>query len=225
MNTTWKATYYLEGITVTPESDVITNTDASAIWEITVNGTQATIKNAASGYLYIEKSNTYYNIKLGENETDNKFTYELTTDKGWKFNSVTYTDRLLEYYISKTRWAFHTSADAPIYLYKQQSGGTTTYWTTAPNCTPVEPCVLTSITLNTDNAKTAFVEGEEFTFAGLQVTAHYSNCADKLVTDFTVVTPSMAVGTRDVTVSYTENEVTKTATYQITVTSLSAQLL
>lgn len=135
MSTTWKDTYYLSPTAVTPASDVITTTDATIVWSITVSGSQVTISNADAGNLYIEQSGSYYNIKLGDNTTDNKFTYSVT-DGNWLFRSATYTDRVLEYYSSKSRWAYYTSADAPVYLYKQQSEATgTTYHTTSPDCT------------------------------------------------------------------------------------------
>ena len=85
-------------------------------------------------------------------------------------------------------------------------------------CGPVEPCVLTGITLNTDNVKKNFVTGETFSAAGLVVKAQYSNCSDKTVTPTAVSTPDMSVaGEKTVTVSYTEEEVTKENTYTITV--------
>lgn len=150
MNTTWKATYYLEGATVTPNEDVITTTDASIIWTIAVNNNEISFLNSeSSDYLYIETSTsgtkTYYNIKLGNNTTDNKYTYSVTNGE-WTFTSATYTDRVLEYHVANTRWAYYTGGDAPIYLYKQQSEtGSTTYHTTAPNC-----CTAT-ITITSNN--------------------------------------------------------------------------
>ena len=127
MSTEWKDTYYLAGKDVTPSNDVITTQDASIIWNIALGSNYITIQNASAGYLYIEQSGTYYNIKLGDNQTANKFTYEIDATKGWLLKSVTYSDRLLEYYTGKTRWAFYNSSDAPVYLYKQQMSGGTHY--------------------------------------------------------------------------------------------------
>ncbi len=85
--------------------------------------------------------------------------------------------------------------------------------------THCEACELTDITLNTDNVTKAFTTGDTFSSAGLVVTANYSNCGSKTVTPTDVSTPNMNVaGNKTVTVTYTENEVTKTATYDITVT-------
>ena len=144
LSTTWKDTYYLAPTTVTPNADVITTTDGTIIWQITVSNNQATLHNATAGYLYIEKSGTYYNIKLGNNTTDNKFTYSVSAGN-WLFTSVTYSTRVLEYYTSRTRWAYYTAADAPVYLYKQQEETTgTTYYTTSTVC----QCTVTVVSAN-----------------------------------------------------------------------------
>ncbi len=99
------------------------------------------------------------------------------------------------------------------------AGGGTSYSDYSLSCGAAVECELTGITLNIDNVKKAFTTGDEFTSAGLVVTAKYSNCQDKNKTSKSVVTaPAMNVaGTKDVKVSYTEGDVTKEATYQITV--------
>ena len=144
MSTTWKDTYYLGYVTVTPSNDVISTTDGTIIWNIAVSNNQASIYNATSKYLYIEQSGSYYNIKLGDNTTANKFTYGVSSGN-WLFTSVTYNTRVLEFYTTRDRWAYHTAADAPVYLYKQQSNSSTTYTDYSTSCsTPV----LYEITVN-----------------------------------------------------------------------------
>ena len=100
------------------------------------------------------------------------------------------------------------------------SGSGATYSEYSLSCGAAVDCELTGITLNTDNVKKTFVTGDTFTSEGLVVTANYSNCNDKNKTSKSVVTaPDMTVaGTKDVKVSYTEGDVTKEASYQITVT-------
>lgn len=100
------------------------------------------------------------------------------------------------------------------------SGSGATYSDYSLTCGAAVDCELTGITLNTDNVKKAFVTGDTFTSEGLVVTANYSNCNDKNKTSKSVVTaPDMSsAGTKDVKVSYTEGDVTKEASYQITVT-------
>ncbi len=80
-------------------------------------------------------------------------------------------------------------------------------------------CSLSSISLNTTSVQKTFVTGATLDYTGLVVTANYSNCSSQTVEPTTVtVSPSMATaGEKTVTVSYTENSVTRTATYLITV--------
>ena len=77
---------------------------------------------------------------------------------------------------------------------------------------------LDSITLS-GTYKTEFEVGDTFSYDGLVVTAHYTNGgADKVVTGYVVSVPDMSTpGEKTITVTYTENEVTKTATYKINV--------
>ena len=118
---------------------------------------------------------------------------------------------------SSPRFACYTSGQKAVQLCKMGSGAS--YKDYSLNCGTVEPCVLAAISLNTDNVKKTFTVGETFNSTGLVVTAAYSNCSDKTVTPTSVTTPDLtAAGNKTVTVSYTENNVTKTATYQISVT-------
>ena len=98
--------------------------------------------------------------------------------------------------------------------------GSASYSGFSTDCTAPDPCALTSISLNTDGVKKAFTTNETFNADGLVVTANYSNCSSKTVTPNSVSTPDMSSnGNKTVTVSYTENAVTKTATYNITVSA------
>lgn len=79
---------------------------------------------------------------------------------------------------------------------------------------------LSSITLDTTNVQTTFSVGDTFNYTGLVVTAHYTDSSSKTVTPSSVSTPSTATtGDKSVTVTYTENDVAKTANYTITVTA------
>ena len=81
---------------------------------------------------------------------------------------------------------------------------------------------LSSISLDTSDAKTTFIVGETFDYTGLVVTANYDDGTSDIVTPTSVSSPNMSsAGTKTVTVSYTEDGVTKTATYNITVTTAS----
>lgn len=77
---------------------------------------------------------------------------------------------------------------------------------------------LTDISLDIENAKTEFDVGDTFEYDGLVVTANYDDDTSDTVTPTSVSTPDLTTaGTKEVTVTYTENGVTKTATYDITV--------
>ena len=79
---------------------------------------------------------------------------------------------------------------------------------------------LSSIAITTPPTKSTYTAGESFDKTGMVVTATYSDSSTAEVTSYTV-TPSGALATTDtsVTVSYTEGDVTKTATQNITVNS------
>ena len=77
---------------------------------------------------------------------------------------------------------------------------------------------LTSITLD-GTYPTTFETGDAFSYEGMVVTAHYDGADDATVTtsaEFSGYDMSVA-DTYEVTVSYTEGEITKTAKYNITV--------
>ncbi len=80
------------------------------------------------------------------------------------------------------------------------------------------PVVLDSIKITQEPAKTTYKEGESFDPAGMVVTAVYSDKTEKAVTGYSC-TPSGKLATSDktVTISYTEENVTKTADLTIKV--------
>jgi len=88
------------------------------------------------------------------------------------------------------------------------------------NVTETPSKVLSSISLNTDSVKLVFTVNEQFTYAGLIVTANYLNETYAIVTPTSVSTPDMTTtGSKTITVSYTEEGVTKTSEYVILVSS------
>jgi len=86
---------------------------------------------------------------------------------------------------------------------------------------PEEEPVLESITITEPPAKTTYTVGETLDLTGLVVTAKYSDGSEKAVTGY-VTTPAGGTaldtaGTVSVTVSYTEGDITKTASFDIQV--------
>lgn len=83
--------------------------------------------------------------------------------------------------------------------------------------------VLTSITIS--GQTTSLARGSTFSFGGT-VTAHYSNGTTANVTSQSTFSGynMNTAGTYTVTVSYTENSITKTTTYTLTVTKAWSQI-
>ena len=82
------------------------------------------------------------------------------------------------------------------------------------------PAELSSITLDTTNVQTIFAVNDTFNYTGLVVTAHYSDATSAVVTPTSVSSPDMtSTGQKTVTVTYEENDVSKSGSYNITVNS------
>lgn len=77
---------------------------------------------------------------------------------------------------------------------------------------------INSIDITTAPIKTTYIEGQNFDASGMKVTANYNDGTSKEVTNYTISDGNnLAIGKTTVTVSYTENGVTKTTTQAITV--------
>ena len=86
---------------------------------------------------------------------------------------------------------------------------------TPPDPQPPETVTLVSITVS--GQTTSYQVGDTFSFDGT-CTATYSDNSQQIVTPTSVSTPSMSTsGIKTITVSYTENGITKTTTYTISV--------
>ncbi len=94
--------------------------------------------------------------------------------------------------------------------------GTMAYFYKVVESTPTTEPILSSISLS--GQKTTFTVGDTFSFDGI-VTATYSDSSTDDVTDSTTFSGynMSTAGTQEVTASYTEGGVTKTAKYNITV--------
>ena len=78
--------------------------------------------------------------------------------------------------------------------------------------------VLTGISITTQPDKTTYAVGGSFDSTGMVVTATYDTGKTKEVTGFTFSPQTFSsAGTKTITISYTENGVTKTATLSVTV--------
>ena len=78
---------------------------------------------------------------------------------------------------------------------------------------------LTGIAVTTAPSNTSYIEGQNFDASGMKVTATYDNGTSKEITDYTIKDGNnLSLGKTSVTISYTENGITKTTTQNITVT-------
>ena len=81
-----------------------------------------------------------------------------------------------------------------------------------------EPAVLESIAITTPPTKTEYVLGETFSKAGMVVTAYYDNDTSHAVNNYTwSPTTALTFDDKEITISYTEDGVTKTAKQPISV--------
>lgn len=114
-----------------------------------------------------------------------------------------HTTRTQIRYNSSDLFACYSSGQNPVYLWKA-----------------VTPKVLDSISINTTNVQTTFTVGDTFNYTGLVVTANYTDSTSATVSPTSVSTPDLSsTGNKTVTVTYTENAVSKTAQYNVTVNS------
>ena len=83
---------------------------------------------------------------------------------------------------------------------------------------PVTEKTLTKIEIAEKPTKTTYTEGDTFDKTGMKIIATYSDGTTKVVTSYTI-SPSGKLSTSDkkITITYTENGVTKSATQTITV--------
>ena len=181
------------------------------------------VQGNTTGTFALMNGSNYLSWSSGNSLTT---TGSLTANSSWKIsfssgdaviiNSSDET-RSIRWNSSSPRFACYTSGQKAVQLYKMGSGASYSNYSTTCGEAP-QTCQLVGITLNTQNVKTSFFKGDAFTYDGLIVTAAYSNCVNKVVTPTNVSTPDMStVGTKTVTVTYTENAVTKTKDYSITV--------
>lgn len=80
--------------------------------------------------------------------------------------------------------------------------------------------LLESLTLDTEKVKKEYRPGDDLSLEGLTVTAKYSNGEEKILENGQYVVSgfdSSAVGKQEITVSYTEGEITVSDKYEITV--------
>jgi hypothetical protein len=87
-----------------------------------------------------------------------------------------------------------------------------------------QAATLSSISITTMPSKLTYVVGETFSATGMVVTATYSNAASHTVSGSTSSPNMGSIGSQSVTVTYSENGITRTASFNITLTEQVATL-
>lgn len=105
-------------------------------------------------------------------------------------------------------------------FYELDTGKTSWYDEDSGEWIEESSAYLDSITVNAEEATTAYTAGELFDDTGLVVTAKYTDGTTDTVDDFTYSpTGALTVDDTTVTISYTENGIIRTAEVEITVSA------
>lgn len=185
---------------------------ANLQWVVTVNNDSYKFGvSETSKYLYCTNGNN--GVRVGTN-SNNAFTIEKISGKSYLKNTA--TSRYLGVYTTNYDWRCYDSTTGNI------NNTVTAFYKKVESSTP-SGAALTEISIS--GYTTEFTVGDKFEFGGT-VMATYDDESTMDVTgkaDFSGYDMSKE-GDQTVTVSYTEGEETKSATYDITVNALEGDL-
>lgn len=182
----------------------VTTSNDDKVWTLTVSGTG----DSRSVTMYNKKQKVYLKANAGISwvDAENKTTFTVTNED----DCFAFYGTDINYYFGVNKnsdfWRDYSNASTftrtnGFILYK--------YW---------EPTPLSSIAVSSTTHPTEFYVDDAFSSTGLIVTASYENGKSRVVTPTSITPPDMSsTGTKPVTVSYTENAVTKETTYNITI--------
>ncbi len=192
----------------------------------TLTSEQASGKTAANNYLGGD-SNARTSSRFYSGNT-----MRFVPAENYEITSVVFTATSTTYAnaLSGSNWTNATAAASDTTVTITPTDGTSQFYAVLTGTTGgtsivvnysyTPPASLSSITLDTSNTQTVFSVGDTFNYAGLVVTAHYSDASSSVVVPTTVSSPDMSsTGNKTITVTYTENEVSQIAQYCITVNS------
>ncbi len=184
------------------ESKIVSNATTNAA-AFTIDVTNGTILSASGNYIGVSSNSNGLKVSDKADTYSNSFSIDGSGNAviSAVFSGSTMTMRYNSS-SGQTRFRYYKSGQQAIQLYKLKASSSP----------------LSSIALS-GTYPTVFHQGDTFTHDGIVVTATYGDSSTKDVTSsVSFSTPDMSTtGTKTITVSYTENEVTKTATYDISV--------
>lgn len=176
----------------------------NSFWSLAVSTAEpktATLYNAANDKYLIANAN----LSFGNAASATEFTVT-SSDNLFAFAQSTYylgVNKSSDYWRDYAGGSLAASSGKVLALYR--------YW---------EESTLSSIAVS-GTQPTEFHKGDSFSYDGLVVRATYTNGKSRIVTPTSVSTPDMNTQADDVevTVTYTEGLVTKTATYTVDITA------
>ena len=196
------------------QSEITSQVGANLQWEVTVddgNYQFGVTSGETTDYLYCTNSNNGVRVGSGDNNIFVIKQADANNEEDYLYNSG--TSRYLGCY-NKQDWRCYTTVNNNI---KETR---TAFYKKVESSTPAK--ILTGITLS-GTYPTTFNVGDTFSHEGMTVTATYDDNTSEDVTEYATFDgyDMSTAGTQTVTVSYTEREVTKTATYDITVNAVA----
>ena len=191
---------------------------------------------SADKYESSTATNNYYPGTSGKTYTSTRFyknsKLTFTPNTNYEITSVVFTATQESYAteLANSTWTNATASASSSTATVTPTDGNTAFYaiisgtnghtSVVVNYLETPTATLSSITLDTTNVQTTFAVNDTFTYSGLVVTAHYSDSSSAVVTPTSVSSPNMSTtGQKEVTVTYEEDDVTKTASYTITVNS------
>ena len=178
---------------VSPEITFTTTNTGTTLFEFkNIKGISATSNSATSRTLTVFKSSDGTNWTDGGSLVVNSSGGTNTDVKGANYIKITYPSGTTNVYLTNFT-IYYSCSDGP------------------------DVKTVTSISLS--GQTTEFIKNGTFAFDGV-VTAYYSDLTSATVSPTSISSPDMSTtGVKEVTVSYTEEGVTQTASYNITVSS------
>lgn len=192
---------------VTPSGTSITTDDGEIVWHISKDGDYWTLYNKTNKVFAVGNGTKNQGaLKASVSGTEAQFT--VTGTNPYEFVNKKNSD-------AGVNCNLRNNGTSGFALYSTQTGGALTLY-------KVDSRVLSSIALS-GTYPTEFYVGDTFSYDGLIVTATFEDASTATVSPTSVSAPDMtSAGTKEVTVSYTFNGVTKTANYNVTVSARPA---
>lgn len=231
---TVKACYYNTNTsaTITVGNKTINSlTSSLADYKLTYDGTAvSTLSVSAKSRVYIKSltivssatpfvPTTLESISLNTSNVQKTFIVDDTFSSQGLVVTASYSDGtskpVTNFSVSKPNMS--TSGSKTVTVSYTEDGVTKSATYSITVNSPASQKTLSSISLS-GSYKTTFTVGDTFSSQGLVVTAFYSDGTSQTVTGYTVSKPDMSTaGNKTVTISYAEDNVSVTATYEIVV--------